>query len=314
MFVLTFLFQMRTQSAVEAYCKAQMDKIKAGQLWKDHQAETERDRVQEEQDSYWVCIICIVVTLSQIQEGKEKVIAYASKKLNKQQQRYSVTRRELLAVVTFVDQFRHYLLGREFTVRTDHSSLRWLHNFKEPTGQLARWLETLSVYHMVLEHREGKKHLNADALSRKDYDKGMCPYYEGGVEPEMLKCKGCDLCKELYNDWRDFLQRVDTVTDLGIGKGSRGFLGAIALAINSSSAKCRAVTRSQSQAPSGDVPVQTLASDQDPSTSSSNWSGQYTDEEMNKLQREDGDLGSLHAWVDSGELPNKNQMLVLVPQ
>ena len=65
----------------------------------------------------------IGATLSQIQEGKEKVIAYASKKLNKQQQRYSVTRRELLAVVTFVDQFRHYLLGREFTVRTDHSSL-----------------------------------------------------------------------------------------------------------------------------------------------------------------------------------------------
>ena len=52
--------------------------------------------------------------LSQIQDGEEKVIAYASKKLDRHQQNYSVTRRELLAMVTFVNQFKHYLLGRRF--------------------------------------------------------------------------------------------------------------------------------------------------------------------------------------------------------
>ena len=40
-------------------------------------------------------------------------------------------------------------------------------NFKEPTGQLARWLERLSQYHFVVEHRPGTKHANADALSRR---------------------------------------------------------------------------------------------------------------------------------------------------
>ncbi|CAG2198867.1 Transposon Ty3-I Gag-Pol polyprotein,Transposon Ty3-G Gag-Pol polyprotein,Retrovirus-related Pol polyprotein from transposon 297 [Mytilus edulis] len=49
--------------------------------------------------------IGIGAVLSQIQENKEKVISYASKKLDRVQQRYSVTRRELLAVVTFIQQF-----------------------------------------------------------------------------------------------------------------------------------------------------------------------------------------------------------------
>ena len=43
--------------------------------------------------------------LSQVQEGKERVICYGSKKLDKAQQNYCVTRRELLAVITFVTLF-----------------------------------------------------------------------------------------------------------------------------------------------------------------------------------------------------------------
>ena len=65
----------------------------------------------------------ISCVLSQVQEGKEKVIAYASKTLEPQQQQYSVTRRELLAVITFMNQFRHYLLGQTFLLRTDHDSI-----------------------------------------------------------------------------------------------------------------------------------------------------------------------------------------------
>lgn len=38
--------------------------------------------------------------------------------------------------------------------------------FKNPEGQLARWLEVLSTYDMLIEHRPGAQHQNADALSR----------------------------------------------------------------------------------------------------------------------------------------------------
>ena len=102
------------------------------------------------------------------EDGSDRVIAYASRSLSRQEQRYCVTRRELLAVVEFTHHFRPYLLGRQFTLRTDHmhGSLVWLQNFKEPEGQLARWLERLHEFDFVVIHRQGTQHCNADAFSR----------------------------------------------------------------------------------------------------------------------------------------------------
>lgn len=111
----------------------------------------------------------IGAVLSQVQEGEEKVIAYASKMLGDSQRKYCTTYRELLAVVTFVKYFRHYLLGQKFKVRTDHASLIWLKNFKNPEGMVARWITVLDSYNFTLEHRRGSQHANADALSRKPY-------------------------------------------------------------------------------------------------------------------------------------------------
>ena len=76
--------------------------------------------------------------LSQNIEGKERVIAYASRTLTKCEQKYCVTRKELLALVYFVRYFKHHLYGRQFTLRTDHGSLRWLLSFKNSEGQIAR--------------------------------------------------------------------------------------------------------------------------------------------------------------------------------
>jgi hypothetical protein len=68
--------------------------------------------------------------LNQMQGGLERVICYGSKTLSSAERNYCVTRRELLAVVTFVRKYRHYLYGKKCTVRTDHSCLQWLMNFK----------------------------------------------------------------------------------------------------------------------------------------------------------------------------------------
>ena len=95
-----------------------------------------------------------------------QVIAYGSRLLSKAERRNCVTRRELLAVVTFTKQYRPYLMGRRFLLRTDHGSLTWLQNFREPEGQLARWLERLQELDFEIVHRRGRKHSSADALSR----------------------------------------------------------------------------------------------------------------------------------------------------
>lgn len=115
--------------------------------------------------------------LSQEIEGEERVIAYGSKTMNKAERNYCATRKELLAVVYFCTMFRPYLLGRQFVVRTDHASLTWLKNLKDPEGQLARWILKLQDYDFEIVHRAGHLHRNADALSRNPRHQGnnTCP-------------------------------------------------------------------------------------------------------------------------------------------
>ena len=104
--------------------------------------------------------------LSQLQAGSEKTIAYGSKSLSKSQRAYCSTYKELLAIVIFLQKFRPYLLQREFIVRTDNSSLKWLLNFRTVSGLLARWISQIADYNFTVVHRPGKQHTNADALSR----------------------------------------------------------------------------------------------------------------------------------------------------
>ena len=61
--------------------------------------------------------------LSQEQNGQEVVIAYMSKTMNKHEQSYCVTRKELLAVVTALRNFHSYLYGQEIVLRTDNAAV-----------------------------------------------------------------------------------------------------------------------------------------------------------------------------------------------
>ncbi|GBL67472.1 Retrovirus-related Pol polyprotein from transposon 297 [Araneus ventricosus] len=105
--------------------------------------------------------------LSQKIGNEECVIAYFSKSLGKPERNYCVTRKELLAIVKSIEHFHHYLYGRKFLLRTDHASLRWLLNFREPEGQISRWIQRLQEYDFEIQHRKGTSHGNADALSQR---------------------------------------------------------------------------------------------------------------------------------------------------
>ena len=85
--------------------------------------------------------------LSQIQDDVECVVAYCSHALRPSQRRYCTTKREMLAAVAMCIQFRSYLRGAKFTLRTDHRSLVWLHQFKDTEGMMARWLHALQQFH-----------------------------------------------------------------------------------------------------------------------------------------------------------------------
>ena len=125
----------------------------------------------------------IGAVLSQFQDGVEKPIAFASRTLSKSERNYCVTRRELLAIVEFVKQHRHYLQGTRFCIRTDHAPLRFVVQAKDPEGQLARWIDYLSTFDFEIQYRPGKRHLNADALSRRQCDV-RCKWCKGWKSQE----------------------------------------------------------------------------------------------------------------------------------
>ena len=126
----------------------------------------------------------IGAVLSQVQNGQERVIAFFSKSLNKTQRQYCVTRRELLAIFEAAKHFHCYLYGVQFIVRTVHGALSWLMKFKNPSGQLARWLEVLSTYRFTIEHRAGVKHGNCDSLSRVNRPCSACIHCERREQEE----------------------------------------------------------------------------------------------------------------------------------
>ena len=65
-------------------------------------------------------------------------------------------------MVRALKHFKCYLYGQKITV----SAVSWLHRSKDPVGQPARWIEVIDTYDITFQHRPGRKHGNADALSR----------------------------------------------------------------------------------------------------------------------------------------------------
>ena len=116
------------------------------------------------------CDTGIGMTLSQVQNNKEVVVAYDGRGLLKSERNYSTTEKECLALISAIKKFQPYLHGRKFKVYTDHSSLRWLLNMKNANGRLARWSLLIQQYDFEIIHRPGKYNSNADSLSRRPYN------------------------------------------------------------------------------------------------------------------------------------------------
>jgi transposase InsO family protein len=227
--------------------------------------------------------------LSQVVNGEERVVSFASFSLNPAQRRYCTTRKELLAVVRFTEHFKHYLLGRPFICRTDHNSLTWLMGFKNIEGPLARWLEYLAQYDMVLVHRPGKKHINADVLSRIPDPDVPCSNYRSNVRLEDLPCfqdgKVCNYCQKMSDQWERFDNDIDYVVPLTV--------------------------RLTSASSSNENSNKNSTSDQN--SISDLWFPSYTATDLRKHQESDADLKTIINWLESERIPTQAQLALSGP-
>ena len=107
--------------------------------------------------------------------GRDRPIAFASRQLTAAERNYTTTEREALAMVYSVKKFRHYLLLNPVVFYVDHMALRYLVNKPDLSGRIARWVLLLEEFDYTVEYKPGKKHLQADHLSRLSTTLGTEP-------------------------------------------------------------------------------------------------------------------------------------------
>ncbi|UYV66441.1 hypothetical protein LAZ67_4001687 [Cordylochernes scorpioides] len=117
-----FNWNQEEQNAFEALKSALISEPALGHF--DYSSPTE---IHTDASNYGIGAVLV-----QIQKGKERAIAYASRTLNKAEKNYSTTEMECLAIIWAINKFRPYVFGQPFTIVTDHHSLCWLTNLKDP--------------------------------------------------------------------------------------------------------------------------------------------------------------------------------------
>ena len=100
-------------------------------------------------------------------------VAYFSRKLLPREKKFTVIEKECVAIKLGVEAFTVYLIGKEFTIQTDHRALQWLSKFQNMNSRLMRLSIALQPYKFKIHHSMGLENTNADALSRiLDKEKG----------------------------------------------------------------------------------------------------------------------------------------------
>ena len=108
------------------------------------------------------------MVLSQVQDGKGRVIAYGAKKFTRAEMNYGISEKEALAaVILALCHFEPYLNNTAFKLITDHSALKWMFGQKIVSGRIAHWVACMQQFNYSVEHKARKSIENPDGLSRQ---------------------------------------------------------------------------------------------------------------------------------------------------
>nr|GEX03452.1 reverse transcriptase domain-containing protein [Tanacetum cinerariifolium] len=108
----------------------------------------------------------IGAVLGQCETKHFQPIHYASKPMTEAQIHYTMTEKEMLAVVYAFEKFRPYLVLSKSIVYTDHSALTLLLSKQDAKPRLIRWVLLLQEFDIIICDKKGTENLAADHLSR----------------------------------------------------------------------------------------------------------------------------------------------------
>ncbi|XP_031392126.1 uncharacterized protein LOC116204196 [Punica granatum] len=98
---------------------------------------------------------------------EKRPIAYFSEKLSGAALNYSTYDKELYALVRALEMWQHYLWSKEFVIHTDHESLKHLKGQNKLNRRHAKWVEFIEMLPYVIQYKQGKENVVANALSRR---------------------------------------------------------------------------------------------------------------------------------------------------
>lgn len=84
-------------------------------------------------------------------------MGYFSQKLLAREQKYTTVEKKCLAITLGVHAFRVYLLGKPFTIQSDHRCLEWLSWMKDTNSRLMRWSLALQPYQFHIIYQSGNE-------------------------------------------------------------------------------------------------------------------------------------------------------------
>ncbi|KAN0023193.1 hypothetical protein ACTFIU_011356 [Dictyostelium citrinum] len=143
--------------------------------------------------------------------GLENTILYDSKKFTKEQQVYSTTDREFLALLHVLDKYRYLLVDKKFIVYTDHLNLTYYKNMADPPKRIIRSLDKLSEFNFEIRHIRGEDNVVADFLSRSPQ---FYLQWDEDFTREITPIASYSKAKDHVKLWLDTVRKRDDVIEI----------------------------------------------------------------------------------------------------
>jgi hypothetical protein len=124
-------------------------------------------RIVDSDEDFVVCTDACKEGIGGVLSQNGDVVCYESRKLKEHKRLYVTHDLELAAMVHASKMWWHYLMGKIFELRIDHSGLKYMFGQPSLNATQSKWLKFLIEYDFDIKHIIGKENKVANAFNRR---------------------------------------------------------------------------------------------------------------------------------------------------